>query len=214
MTKKLKPDWEAIERDYRLGKFTLRELQDKHGSSPATILRRAKKEGWTQDLSEAVRLATKALMVRETQQRVSETKQAVFETVQAVAEVNREVILRHRSDIAKTRSVALTLLEELAFTTTRQEELERILELSITEDMTEDQIDDMRASFRKLLGLNARVGSAQKLADTLTKLQALERKAFDLDKEGDDDKPRDDQLSGLMDFLREGAGRIRPGGGQ
>jgi len=32
-------DWEAIERDYRTDKFTLRELEAKHGTNNATIAR-------------------------------------------------------------------------------------------------------------------------------------------------------------------------------
>lgn len=220
MTKKAKPDWAAIERDYRTGRFTLRELQEKHGPTASTIMRRAKKEGWEQDLSEAVRQATKAKLLKESaqqaraqqaQQAQHVAQQALAEVVDIAAEENKQVVLRHRSDITKTRNVALALLEELSFTTTNQDELERLLELSITEDMTEDQVDAMRGAFRKLMSLSGRVGSAQKLADTLTKLQALERKAFDLDKEADD-KPKDNELTGLMDFLREGAGRIRPGG--
>ena len=38
-------DWEAIERDYRTGKFTLRELEAKHGANNATIARRAAMAG-------------------------------------------------------------------------------------------------------------------------------------------------------------------------
>ena len=44
-----------------------------------------------------------------------------------------QVVLRHRSDITKTRDVALALLEELSFTVHNQDELERLLELSISE---------------------------------------------------------------------------------
>jgi hypothetical protein len=36
-------DWEAIERDYRTGRFTLRELEAKHGTNNATIARKISK---------------------------------------------------------------------------------------------------------------------------------------------------------------------------
>ena len=44
-------------------------------------------------------------------------------------------------------------------------------------------MDAMRGAFRKLMSLNGRVGSAQKLADA-DQAAALERKAFDLDRSG------------------------------
>ena len=58
-------DWEAIERDYRTGRFTLRELESKHGRSASQICRRAQAEGWTQDLRDLVRQATSAAIIRD-----------------------------------------------------------------------------------------------------------------------------------------------------
>ena len=226
MTKKAKPDWEAIERDYRTSSLSNAELSRKHGGvvSGQRIGQKAKAEGWQKDLTEAIRVATKAKLIQEevakrraegvsaaVSAKVSTAFSESANAVDVASELGAAVVKRHRSDIAQTRDVALALLGELRVVTVHRDELERLLELAITEDMDEQQVDAMRESFRKLIGLNSRVGSAQKLADTLTKLQALERKAFDLDKEADD-KPKDNELTGLMDFLREGAGRIRPGG--
>ena len=60
---RVRPDWQAVERDYRTGKFTLRELEHKHGAANSTIARRAAREGWSQDLSAAVRQATNAKLI-------------------------------------------------------------------------------------------------------------------------------------------------------
>lgn len=57
---KHRTDWDAVERDYRTGKFTLRELEEKHGVFNSSIARKAKKDGWTQDLRIAIRQATNA----------------------------------------------------------------------------------------------------------------------------------------------------------
>ena len=43
--KQSRHDWEAIERDYRTGLFSLRELEKKHGAGYADIARKAKKAG-------------------------------------------------------------------------------------------------------------------------------------------------------------------------
>jgi hypothetical protein len=40
-------NWAQIELEYRLGKFSLREIAKHHGTSPQAILRRAKAHGWS-----------------------------------------------------------------------------------------------------------------------------------------------------------------------
>lgn len=44
--KKAARDWEAIERDYRSGQFTDRELGEKYGITHAAVQKWAKREGW------------------------------------------------------------------------------------------------------------------------------------------------------------------------
>jgi len=41
-----KPDWEAIEREYRAGDSSIRALAEKHGVSDTAIRKKAKAEGW------------------------------------------------------------------------------------------------------------------------------------------------------------------------
>lgn len=102
-----KPDWHAIERDYRTGRFTLRELEAKHGAPNSTIARRAKREGWTQDLSSAVRQATNAALIQEmVQHECSAAQHGAAATVLAAAEVNKQVILAHRKRLADLQAQA------------------------------------------------------------------------------------------------------------
>ena len=72
---KRRTDWEAVERDYRIDKFTLRELAKKHDANHATIARRAEREGWTKDLTGAIRQATNARVISETVQQKCDTAQ-------------------------------------------------------------------------------------------------------------------------------------------
>lgn len=43
-------DWEAIERDYRAGLKTLRQIADEHSITHAAVNKRAKIQGWSRDL--------------------------------------------------------------------------------------------------------------------------------------------------------------------
>ena len=52
------PDWEKIEADYRAGIKTLRQIAGEHGVSHVAINKRAKRDGWSRDLS--AKIAAKA----------------------------------------------------------------------------------------------------------------------------------------------------------
>ena len=48
-------DWEAVEREYRAGQLSIREIGRLHGVSHTAIAKRARKEGWSQNLAARVR---------------------------------------------------------------------------------------------------------------------------------------------------------------
>ena len=111
-------DWDAVERDYRTGKFTLRELAEKHGPSHQAIAKRSKVRGWTQDLGEQIKQATNAKLVAKlVDSEIAKGGQAVANTVLAAAEINAQIILKHRqrlqalaedADRARQKLVAMT----------------------------------------------------------------------------------------------------------
>lgn len=197
-------DWDAIERDYRTDRYTLMQLEAKHGPSYETISRKATKEGWKKDLKGLIAQATSILVAEAASERA---QKEVKETVAIAAEANKQVILGHRSDIADVRNASFTMLEELKNVSGTMMELRAFianletLELAAIradEDLSEkdkerrvkrlqDEYDRVRKLTFEAADLHNRIGSAKALADTLTKLQTLERKAFGLDdKEGDD----------------------------
>lgn len=183
MTRRI--DWEAVERDYRTGKYTLRQLEAQHGVSYAQISRKAKAEAWSKDLREIIRQETDAALLRET---VTKAQKDVTETVLVAAELNKQVILGHRSDIVSMRNVAADLLNEIAQATRRPEEIEALFDMLNTE-VDEKKLESLQQSFRDFMRVHSRVGSVQKLADTLTKLQTMERRAFGIGEEDGEKQP-------------------------
>ena len=180
-TPKHRADWEAIERDYRTGRFTLRELEAKHGPSYAEISRRAKKQGWTKDLREVIKQATDAAVLRET---VTEAQKNVTEAVLVAAELNKQVILKHRGDIERTNALAMAMLAELQLATHNQDQIQELFE-KVTEDVSGQALATAQAQFKDFMRVHSRVSSVHKLADTLAKLQTMERKAFGIGEDGD-----------------------------
>lgn len=176
--KRARIDWEAVERDYRTAKFTLRELEAKHNVSYAEVSRKAKKEGWTKDLSSVIRNATNAALLEET---TKKAQKDVTNTVLAAAELNKQVILKHRQDIEATRQVAFDLLTEVKESALLNEEKELLTQILAGEGAEPRDEAQARQVVNKALAFGNRVASVKALAETFVKLQDSERKAFGLE---------------------------------
>lgn len=159
-------DWEAIERDYRTGQFSLRELEKKHGAGFSKIGKRAKDEAWSKDLADAVRQATSAALIAEVAtERATEGLQGTTDVVLAAAEVNKRVILGHRQQAANSRAAMETALA-------------KVLSLA-------DNVADIREA-------GALAAAVESLSRTSKLVIEIERKAFDIDtaEPGAGGKPR------------------------
>ena len=194
-------DWEAVERDYRTGRYTLRELDAKHGISYAEISRHAKNHNWQKDLRDVIKSATDAALLRDT---VTEAQKNVTETILIAAEMNKTVILGHRQDIKATRDVTAVLLHELSIASLLaedQEILAQVLAGSGAEPVDESRA---RAAVQKALSITSRISGVKALADAFDKLQLAERRAFGLD-----EKTGKDQGSGLTEMATNELQRLR-----
>lgn len=202
-----KVDWEAVERDFRTGHFTLRELEAKHGVSYAQISRKSKQDGWSKDLRDVIRQATDAALLRDS---VTDAQKDATETVLVAAELNKNVILAHRGDLKSTRDVAAALLSELsnaALLAEDQELLAQVLAGTGAEPVDEGRA---RAVVSKALSVSTRIASVKQLADAFDKLQVAERRAFGLD-EKTERTPNSladmatDELKRMREALRNGS---------
>lgn len=181
---KKKADWEIIERDYRAGVKSLRQIGEECGCSHVAIQKKATKEGWTRDLSAKIRAAAEAKVTKDavTSQVTAETKTAEREVVEANAELQANVLRSHRRDITRSRSLAISLLAELEQQTGHLELYEQLGELLHSQnDKGGDKLNEL---YRKVIDLPSRVDSTRKLAETLKTLVGLERQAFGMEDKG------------------------------
>ena len=208
--KKPARDWEAIERDYRTGAFTDRELGAKHGLSHTAIQKRAKEHGWQKDLKGAVKRATEAKLLnaevarvagdevaKRVATQVAKALPATTEVVTAMAEVNTEVVLRHRGDLRALRDEAIALLMELGFQRENMPAYEALLDTMLDEAGSPADMAAVRQQWQRAMGVGARIGGVKALAEVLAKLQPLERVAFGLDDDEDPGKRAGKQMSDL-----------------
>ena len=177
---KRRTDWEAVERDYRTGRFTLRELETKYGVNNSTISRRADKHGWTQDLSSAIKQATNAKLIQSiVAAECSTAQQNAAETVLVAAEVNKQVILAHRKGLQELTSVKRALLDQIQQAAALLPDLAEVVEMVRQPD--DNGVDRANDALRKAMSRSALVDDLKKLADVDEKVRKGEREAFGLD---------------------------------
>ncbi|WP_312601075.1 MULTISPECIES: hypothetical protein [Pseudomonas] len=197
------PDWEAIERAYRAGLLSIREIASNHGITHGAINKRAKRDGWERDLKAKIKAKADALVSKRAVSTEVSTKRA--ETEREIIEVNAEVIanirMAHRGDIARGRRLTNKLLDELESMTDNRDLFEQLGEL--LHDPDDNGMDKLNDLYQKVIALPGRSKVMKEMAETLKTLVTLERQAYDLDvKSGSNDA---DELSKLMDELSKEA---------
>lgn len=193
-TKRATVDLEAVERDYRTGSFTDRELGAKYGRSHTAVQKWARDNGWQKDLVGAVRKATEARLLqaevakiasgevaKRVAKAVAKSMPATTDVVSAMADINTAVITRHRTDLLAMRNEAIALLDETGFQREHMPKLERLAELVVDEEVNPMLANELRKQFDRAVGLPARIVNAKNIADVIVKLQPAERVAFKLD---------------------------------
>ena len=112
--KRARIDWDAVERDYRTGRHTNRELAEKYKVSHTAINKRARDHNWTQDLTDHIRQATNAKLTQAfVSTQVSNEFQKVSTTIEIAAEVNAQIIQGHRTRLAALHDAVETAKHRL-----------------------------------------------------------------------------------------------------
>ncbi|MDQ7836434.1 MAG: hypothetical protein RDU24_13720 [Humidesulfovibrio sp.] len=175
---KKKPiDWEAISLEYRAGVLSLSDIGHMHGVTKQAVQQKAKRLGWTQDLSSKVAALarTKLLLPHYPVDGVDDgvdgeiaRARAEDRDVDEAAARVVEVVRRHRKDIARLNGASERLMEGLDKMLTDAEQ-----------DTPEKALAEGRKMHQMDLDRAARMVSA--LASVLAKLIPLERQAFNVD---------------------------------
>ncbi|AZR94604.1 hypothetical protein BBB39_13060 [Bordetella trematum] len=171
------PDWERIEADYRAGLLSVREIASSNGVSHVAIGKRAKRDGWERDLQAKIKAKADALVTKAEVTKEVTSEQAVTERriVDANAQVIADVRVSHRRDIARARSLAMKLLDELEIQTDNIDLLEQIETALANGD---DAPDGLMRVFQRVTSIAGRIDSAKKLAEAMKVLVGMEREAY------------------------------------
>jgi hypothetical protein len=188
------PDWEAIEREYRAGQFSVSEIGRLHGVSHTAINKRAKKLGWTRNLAEQVRQEALARLVSDV------SAGSTRETITAEAARVVQLVREHRRDIREGRETVNGLFAELREATRGRNDIE---------EMINDEPDiKRRQAMQRATSLSARSGIAASLAIALKNLIYCERNAFGLETRSSDASNDENTTAGLAERLDAAFKRI------
>jgi hypothetical protein len=112
MTDKPPTDWEAVEREYRAGQLSVREIARRCDLSEGAIRKRAKADGWQRALAERVRLAVREKLVRE--DGTQSPRASDREVLEGAAHRGFEVVTSHRKDLTQLHGLKRVLMDRLA----------------------------------------------------------------------------------------------------
>ena len=184
---KATPDWERIEADYRAGLLSVREIASANGVSHVAISKRAKRDGWERDLGAKIKAKADALVTKAEVTKEVTSEQLVTERriVEANAQVIAEVRVTHRRDIARARSLAMKLLDELEVQTDNIGLLEQ-LETALA---GEGGPDGLLRVLQRVTSTSGRIDSAKKLAEAMKVLISMEREAYGIADAAKGDSP-------------------------
>lgn len=189
-------DWIAVERDYRAGVMSLREMGVAHSVSEGAIRKRAKRDDWTKDLNAKVQAKADELVRKQEVRSLvrSEGLMSDKQQVDAMGQLVANIRMGHKSTIARGHVLCQALLQELEDQTFDAVLLSQLGDLMRNPDESgSDRLNDI---YRKVISTPGRVDTAKKLVETMKSVIAMEREAYNIGT-----TPEESAVSGLAAFL-------------
>ena len=178
--KKIAIDWEAVSMRYRAGSESLRTIAAYFGITEGAIRAKAKTESWERDLKEKVRLATEALLIKNSSTHNLRTEQ---QTIAVEAPMRANVVLGHRRGLKRLGGLRDKLINEIEMVTDNPavfDKLGEILDESGPDANGNWKADKLNALYRKVISVSGRIDDAKKLAEVDEKVRKGEREAFNI----------------------------------
>ena len=206
-------DWALIERHYRAGVLSLRQVASEGGVVESAIRKRAKRDGWVRNLNakiqhRAAELVRKSVVRKTGAHQKSQSEKVIVEdNAQAVS----IILIAQKGSIQRSHTLFAGLMSELELTTANRELFEQLGELLDNTSKDEDgkvRQDKLNEIYRKVISMPGRVDAAKKVIEMLEKIVRMEREAFGVDKQDGESNPIDVALKAMADMKRNG---IQPG---
>jgi hypothetical protein len=160
-----------------------------YGCRESAIRDRAKRYGWTKDLSEQVNRATRAKLLRSELRTHDPCADA--QIIDEGSTLRASVVLAHRKEIRDTRALVAQMKAELREVCENPDDIEQAIE----EETAEDRNPKRRERMLRAVGLPQRMSTLVNLTVAEKNVIALERQAFSLD-----ENPSDQTAPQMLDI--------------
>lgn len=172
---------------YRAGR-SIQECADDIGVDRSALFDRISQEGITQDLALLIRNKTTDILAGEAVGANGRLPTTPDDIIQINATLQASIIRSHRADIDRFRKLVMRFLDELEGQTMYQDVLEDLGVMMRSENKNgEDKLND---AYKKVISLPGRTGTLKQLGETLKILVLLERQAFGMRDDYEDDEIR------------------------
>lgn len=212
-------DWDAVERVYREGVLSNVKIGREFNVTEASIRQQAKRRGWikgepTAVREEAIRQANERMANRKpsgkpaTPPKPATLEETPRERLEAIAAPAADVLIYHRGQASRLRSIVMKLANELEDATDNLPEIEESLEAFFMQKAANNPLmaNTYRQQMRQALqavGLGSRAKTAANLAGAFKTLVETERKSWGLDEGEDKLRSYEDILMELHKKTRE-----------
>lgn len=183
-------DWELVEKDFRAGIKTVRQIAEERGVSHTAINKKAKQFGWERDLEQKIQTAAKNKVSRKvvSTEVSTATKLSDAQVVDKYSDIVAHVDEIQREDVKLAIDVSRSQLQELAALGDPKfhDVLEAIAEAFDESGPTANggwKTDKVNELYRYIISLAGRVKMSKEIAGSHGVYIPLQRKIFGLDQE-------------------------------
>jgi hypothetical protein len=173
-------DWQAVERSYRVGVMSLREMGTAHNVAESAIRKRAKRDAWTRDLRAKIQAKADELVRKQEVRNLVRTEGAASDKmqIQAMGQLVAGVQMGHKAIAARGLKLCNALLAELETQTFDTVVFVQLGELMRNPD--DSGMDKLSILYKKVISLPGRVDTARKLMESMKSVIAMEREAYNI----------------------------------
>jgi hypothetical protein len=196
-------DWVRIEKLYRAGMLSIREIGRECGTTAPNIAYHAKKNGWTRDLTQEVRKRTRSKLLENMAQihdatdTINHIKQVSDdEIIEQASRTQVQVIREHQRTLGSGHGLVMRMLHELDATTTLRGEMEAMIRSEIQ--------GRRQGAMMSAISLAGRATVLRDLAIAAKTWVSLERQAFNIqDDRGETSKEEIELSKKTADELKQ-----------
>lgn len=188
-------DWDAIERQYRLGAKSNAQLGKEFGVDASGIAKRAKRLGWVQDKREDVERTREVLLIQAASGNSNPNSSPSPLEIKVAAQAGADVVLQHRQGLAKLKETTWTLHDKVREYVDELASIQEVIEiLRKPNDQGVDRANDL---MRKRSELPELVDMAKKVVEMHERVVKGEREAWGIDRDADKGSTMEQMLAKL-----------------